>query len=76
LGLHAFDTMEQAIEGLRKCVEDPRRERAAAYDVAREYLAPDRVLPPMLDAIFAPRRAQPRDAGPRDLLPPSHPTRP
>ena len=51
-GVIAFDTMEQAVDGLRAIQADPARHRAAAYDVAREYLAPDRVLPPMLDAIL------------------------
>ena len=52
-GVIAFDTMDQATEGLRAIQADTARHRAAAYGVAREYLAPDRVLPPMLDAIFS-----------------------
>ncbi|MDB5325055.1 MAG: hypothetical protein JWM57_624 [Phycisphaerales bacterium] len=52
-GVIAFDTMEQAVDGLRRISAEPARHRAAAYGVARDYLAPDRVLPPMLDAIFA-----------------------
>ncbi|HEX8324511.1 MAG TPA: hypothetical protein VF595_11440 [Tepidisphaeraceae bacterium] len=52
-GVIAFETMEQAIDGLRAITADPARHRAAAYDIAREYLSPERVLPPMLEAIFA-----------------------
>lgn len=52
-GVIAFDSVEGALDGLRRVTADPARHRAAAYDVAREYLAPDRVLTPMLEAIFA-----------------------
>lgn len=55
-GVIAFDTIEQAADGLRAIAADPAKHRAAAYGVAREYLAPDRVLPPMLEAIFAANR--------------------
>jgi hypothetical protein len=49
-GVHAFDTIEQAVAGLEALARDPAGERAAAYEVAREYLAPDKVLPGMLEA--------------------------
>jgi hypothetical protein len=52
-GLLAFSTMDEAVESLRRVATDLPAHRAAAYDVAREYLAPDRVLPPMIQAIFA-----------------------
>lgn len=52
-GVFAFDTMEQCLEALARLAEDPRKQQLAAYEVAREYLAPDRVLSPMIDAIFA-----------------------
>ncbi len=52
-GLLAFDTMEQAVDGLNRVRTDYARHRDKAYAVAREFLAPDRVLPPMIDAIFA-----------------------
>jgi hypothetical protein len=52
-GLIAFDTMEQCIDGLKRVAGDPVKHRAAAYEIAREHLAHDRVLPPMIDAIYA-----------------------
>ena len=52
-GLLAFSTMDEAVESLRRVATDLPTHRAAAYDVAREYLAPDRVLPPMIQTIFA-----------------------
>lgn len=51
-GLFAFSTMEEAIAGLEAAAADPIRQRAAAYEVAREYLAPDRVLPKMISDIL------------------------
>ncbi len=67
-GVIAFDTMEQAVAGVREVVDHWADHAAAAYEVAREYLAPDRVLPPMLEAIFAPRRVDAATPGP---IPPS-----
>jgi len=52
-GVLAFTTMEEAVAGLEAVAADPVKHRAAAYDIAREYLAPDRVLPPMLETIFS-----------------------
>ncbi len=54
-GVIAFKTMDEAIAGLEAVAADPAKHRAAAYDIAREYLAPDRVLAPMIDAIFKKR---------------------
>jgi hypothetical protein len=51
-GLFAFSTIAEAVQGLRQVQSNALAERAAAYDVAREYLAPDRVCTPMIDAIF------------------------
>lgn len=51
-GVHAFTTMDEAVEGIRKLRANPARERAAAYEVARTHLSPQAVLPPMLDAIL------------------------
>jgi hypothetical protein len=48
--------MEECVDAIAKVTADPIKHRAAAYDVAREYLAPDRVLTPMIDAIFAKNR--------------------
>lgn len=56
LGVIAFDTMEQCVDALNRVARDLDRHRAAAYDVAREYLAADRVLPPMIEAIYAESR--------------------
>lgn len=50
-GLISFSTMEEAIAGLEKVAADPVRHRAAAYEVAREHLAPDKVLPKMIEEI-------------------------
>ena len=68
-GCIGFSTVDEAVAGLDAVAADPARHQAAAYDVAREYLAPDRVLPPMLEAIFASPRDNPADGG--DPLPPS-----
>ena len=51
-GVIAFTTIEEAAVGLEKLAANPVAQRAAAYDVAREYLAADRVIPPMLGAIL------------------------
>ncbi|MGH7213889.1 MAG: glycosyltransferase family 1 protein [Tepidisphaeraceae bacterium] len=67
-GIIAFNTMDQAVAGVKEVSENWPRHRAAAYDVAREYLAPDKVLPPMIEAIYSPRRAKPTSPGP---IPPS-----
>jgi hypothetical protein len=65
-GLIAFSTMEECLAGLSALAADPDKHRARAYDVAREYLAPDRVLPPMIDAIFASdRKSAPTPPAPR-----------
>jgi hypothetical protein len=55
-GLIAFDTLEQAAAGLETLRRDPYKHRVAAYDLAREYLAPDRVVAPMLEGIAAVHR--------------------
>jgi hypothetical protein len=52
-GVIAFSTIDQALAGLDAIASDPARHRAAAYEIAREYLAADRVLPPMIEAIHA-----------------------
>ena len=49
-GLFAFATIDEAADGLARVLADPRKHQLAAYDVAREYLAHDRVLPKLLDA--------------------------
>jgi len=52
-GLLAFNTMDEAIAALKSVASDPLRHRQAAYDIAREYLAPDRVLPAMIESIYS-----------------------
>ena len=52
-GLFAFSTIEEAVENLRLVHANPVTHRAAAYEIAAEYLAPEKVLPPMIEAIFA-----------------------
>jgi hypothetical protein len=52
-GVIAFDTMQQTLEALNEVHGDWHKHSIAAYDVAREYLAPDRVLPKMLADVFA-----------------------
>ena len=51
-GVIAFRTMEESVAGLEEVAAHPFEHRAAAYEIAREYLAGDRVLPAMLEAIF------------------------
>jgi hypothetical protein len=51
-GVIPFSTMNEAIAGIEAITADPAGHRKAAYEIAREYLAPDRVLPEMIDAIF------------------------
>ncbi|MBC7784254.1 MAG: hypothetical protein H7144_10475 [Burkholderiales bacterium] len=50
-GLFAFDTMEECVAAMQRVASDPAKQRDAAYEIAREYLAPDRVITPMLDMI-------------------------
>jgi hypothetical protein len=58
-GVFAFSTMEEAIAGLNAIAADPIRHRSAAYEIAREYLAPDKVLPAMIETIFEDAKASP-----------------
>jgi hypothetical protein len=50
-GVIAFSTIQEAIDALERVASDPGKSRRDAYEIAREYLAPDRVLPQMIDAI-------------------------
>ena len=52
-GVFGFSTIGEAVEALEKIHADPESQRAAAYDIAREYLAPDKVCTPLLESIFA-----------------------
>lgn len=49
-GCLAFERVDEAAAKLDAVHGDYARHTAAAYDFAREHLAPDRVLPPMLEA--------------------------
>jgi hypothetical protein len=51
-GVIAFNTMEEVIAGIEVVAADAAVHRAAAFEIAREYLAPDRVLPQMIESIF------------------------
>ncbi len=58
-GVIAFSTMDECVEALNRVVADPQRHRLAAYEIAREYLAADRVLPPMIETIFETEKVLP-----------------
>lgn len=58
-GLSAFDSMEQAVDALERVASDVARQRIAAHEIAREYLAPDKVLPPMLESILTNQQVLP-----------------
>jgi hypothetical protein len=67
-GVIAFSTMEESIDALNRVAADPVRHRRAAYEIAKEYLSAEKVLPPMLEAIFSPARKNPTTPG---IVPPS-----
>ena len=50
-GCFAFNTMDEAVANLETIIADYQTHRDAAYDFAREHLAADRVIPPMLEAM-------------------------
>jgi hypothetical protein len=52
-GLCAFSTMDEAVVGLEAIAADPLKHREAAYALAADYLSPEKVLPPMIEAIYA-----------------------
>jgi len=52
-GIIAFNTMEEAIAGLEAISSDPEKHQHAAYEIAREYLAADRVMPKLLSDVFS-----------------------
>lgn len=51
-GVFAFNTMDEAVAGLERVASDPAKQRRLAYDLAREYLAPDKVINPLLESII------------------------
>jgi hypothetical protein len=58
MGVIGFSTEAEAVAGLEEVQRRPAEHRAAAYEIAREYLAPDRVLPEMIESIFRAPAAQ------------------
>jgi hypothetical protein len=52
-GVFAFSTMDEAVDALWQAHSNPSVHRLAAYEIAREYLAPDKVCTPLLEGIFA-----------------------
>jgi hypothetical protein len=52
-GLVAFSTLEEATDGAERIVADYDRHSRAAREIAREHLAADRVLPPLLQSLEA-----------------------
>lgn len=52
-GVIGFETMDETVAALEEVYANWAAHSAAAYDIAREYLAPDRVLPKMIADIFA-----------------------
>lgn len=58
-GVWAFNTMDGCLAALETVMRDPVTARHQAYEIAREYLAPDRVLPPMLESIVTGRVVRP-----------------
>ena len=56
-GVLAFNTMDQTLAAIDDVRTNYAAHCAAAYEIAREYLAPDRVLPPMLEAVYASSQA-------------------
>lgn len=58
-GVWAFTTMDECTAALETVMRDPAKARAQAFEIAREYLAPDKVLPPMLESIETGNRVRP-----------------
>jgi hypothetical protein len=58
-GVLAFGTLEECLAALDEVAAHPNRHRAAAYEIARQYLAADRVIPPMIETIFSADRVLP-----------------
>jgi hypothetical protein len=50
-GVIAFSTIQEAVEGLKAVSENPREHQEAAYEIARQYLAPDKVLTKMIERL-------------------------
>jgi len=66
-GVIGFTTMQEAVAAVDEVVNNPAKHHAAAIEIAREYLAHDKVLPKMIEAIYA-------DKWNDSLRPPGHGT--
>ena len=55
--------LDKETSGALIIAKNPEAHRAAAYDIAREYLAADKVIPPMIEAIFTKPRQRPTTPG-------------
>ncbi|HWP39982.1 MAG TPA: glycosyltransferase, partial [Tepidisphaeraceae bacterium] len=66
-GVIAFETKQQAADAIHEVVAHPEKHRAAAYEIAREYLTPQRVLTKMIDQIFCPPPATPATDQPQNI---------
>jgi len=51
-GLFAFESPEEAVEGIRRIAEAPERHARAALELAREYFDARKVLPRLLEDAF------------------------
>ncbi len=51
-GVLAFSTLEQAVAALEDLAGNYAKHRVAAWEVARDYLSPEAVLPPMLEGLY------------------------
>ena len=58
-GVITFETMEQAISGINEVLANLAKHHAGAYEIAREYLTPQKVLTPMIENMFAVRSPLP-----------------
>jgi hypothetical protein len=59
-GVIGFSTMEEAISAIHDVMNNYPQHRAAAYEMAEQYLTPQKVLAPMIEQIF--RSAAPTKA--------------
>jgi hypothetical protein len=58
-GVIAFETLDETIAAIKQIIAQPQKHRQAAYEIAREYLTPRKVLAPMLEQIYSPPQARP-----------------
>jgi hypothetical protein len=58
-GLHAFSTMDEALDAIERIERDPEGNRRAASEIAREFFDHEKVLGDLLAVMGLPRRAGP-----------------